>query len=63
MSRGGKELAWTAWINLAPRLVSDMLVLLGMGERLYLAVLESRQGRDRWIRQLALQTINPASQE
>lgn len=62
MSRGGKELPWTAWINLAPRLVSDMLVLLGMGERLYLAVLESRQGRDRWIRQLALQTINPASQ-
>jgi hypothetical protein len=45
---------WTAWIILAPRLVSDRLALLGMRGRLYLDILESKQGRECWIRQLSL---------
>jgi hypothetical protein len=62
MTRARKTSPWTAWINLAPRLVSDMLALLGMQGRLYLAILESRRGRERWIRQLSLQTRDPASE-
>jgi hypothetical protein len=62
MSRARKTSPWTAWIILAPRLVSDMLALLGMRGRLYLAILESKQGRERWIRQLSLQTRDPANE-
>jgi hypothetical protein len=60
VSRAGKMSPWTAWINLAPRLVTDMLALLGIGGRLYLAILECKQGRERWIRRLSLQTRDPA---
>ena len=62
MSRAGKTSSWTAWINLKPRLVSDMLLTLGLRARLYLGILESKQGRERWIRQLSLQTIDPANE-
>jgi hypothetical protein len=62
VSRAGKTSPWTAWINLAPRLVSDMLALLSMSGRLYLAILERNQGRERWIRRLSLQTRDPASE-
>jgi hypothetical protein len=33
LSRTRKASPWTAWINCAPRLVSDMLVLLGLSGR------------------------------
>lgn len=62
ISRAGKEGPWTGWITLAPRLVSDMLVMLGTGMRLYLSVYERRQGRDRWIRSLMLRTTDPAGE-
>jgi hypothetical protein len=62
VSRAGKTAPWTAWITLAPRLVSDMLTLLSVGGRLHLAILERKQGRERWIRRLALQTRDPANE-
>jgi hypothetical protein len=62
MSRTGKQSPWTAWINLAPRLVSDMLVMFGSGMRLYLSVYECKRGRERWIRSLSLQTTDPANE-
>jgi hypothetical protein len=62
VSRAGKASPWTAWINLAPRLVSDMLTLLGVNGRLYLAIQECKRGRERWIRRLSLQTRDPASE-
>ncbi len=60
--RVGKTSPWTAWINLAPRLVSDMLALLGFSGHLYLAILECKHSRERWIRRLSLQTRDPASE-
>jgi len=62
VSRAGKASPWTAWINLAPRLVSDMLALVGFSDRLYLGILECKQGRERWIRRLSLQTTDPATE-
>lgn len=62
LSRAGKESPWTAWINLAPHLVSDMLVMLGTGMRLYLSIYERKQGRERWIRSLSLQTTDPSTE-
>jgi hypothetical protein len=62
MSRAGRKSPWTAWINLQPRLVTDMVVTLGLRARLYLAISETKQGRDRWIRQLSLQTSDPSNE-
>jgi hypothetical protein len=56
------EARWTAWINVLPRLVSDMLTLLGTDRALYVALQERKQGRDRWVRSLSLQTTDPAEQ-
>lgn len=51
---------WTAWINVASRLVSDMLVLLGAKRDLYLAIDERKTGRTRWVDGIGLQTTDPA---
>jgi hypothetical protein len=56
------EARWTAWINVAPRLVSDMLTLLGTGRGQYIALQERRQGRVRWVRSISLQTTDPAEE-
>lgn len=54
------EPLWTAWINVAARLVSDMLVLLGTKRDLYLAIDERKIGRTRWVDGVSLQTTDPA---
>ena len=56
------EQRWTAWVNLAPRLVSDMLILLGHERQLYLGIHERKAGRSRWIHSLSLQTTDPAEE-
>lgn len=48
------ELAWTAWLNLAPRLVTDMLILLGQQRQLYLGIDERKAGRSRWVPSISL---------
>ena len=54
------ESRWTAWLNVAARLVSDMLVLLGTKRDLYLAIEERKIGRTRWVDGVGLQTTDPA---
>jgi hypothetical protein len=54
------EPRWTAWLNVAARLVSDMLVLLGTKRDLYLAIEERKIGRTRWVDGICLQTTDPA---
>lgn len=53
------EPRWTAWLNVAARLVSDMLVLLGTKRDLYLAIDERKVGRVRWVDGIGLQTTDP----
>lgn len=62
LSKVRGEAAWTAWVNVAARLVSDMLVLLGSTKGLYLCIHERKTGRDRWIDSLGLQTTDPAEE-
>jgi hypothetical protein len=54
------EPRWNAWLNVAARLVSDMLVLLGTKRVLYLAIEERKVGRTRWVDGICLQTTDPA---
>ena len=53
------EERWTAGLFVAPRIVSDMLVLLGHERALYLAIHERKENRTRWIQGLTLQTVDP----
>lgn len=55
------EPTWTAWVNLAPRLVTDMLILLGQQRQLFLGIDERKVGRSRWVRSISLQTTDPAN--
>lgn len=54
------EPVWTAWLNVAARLVSDMLMLLGTRRDLYLAIEERKIDRTRWVDGIGLQTTDPA---
>jgi hypothetical protein len=54
------EPRWTAWANVAPRLVSDMLVLVSSQRDFYLAIDERKVGRSRWVDGVGLQTSDPA---
>lgn len=58
--RGTHE--FTAWVSLDPRLVSDWLALLNRGGALYLAIDETKVGRNRWLRSLSLQTTDPSEE-
>lgn len=51
----------TVWLNVEPRLVSDMLALLGSARTVYVAVHEVKEGRTRWVRRFELQTTDPAN--
>lgn len=56
------EQTWNAWLNLAPRIVTDMLVLLNLHRQLYLAIQERKVGRTRWVYSISLQTRDPAEE-
>jgi hypothetical protein len=49
-------------INIAPRLVNDMLVLPGTGRTVYLALHDYKEQRVRWVRRFGLQAIDPATE-
>jgi hypothetical protein len=51
-----------AWLNIAPRMVSDMLVLLASGRKTYVDLQESREARHRWIRRFEVQTTDPSNE-
>lgn len=54
-----KQGTWTAWINVLPRLVSDMLVILNTNRSTWVSLHETKAGRTRWIRDISIQTTNP----
>ena len=56
------EARWTAWVNVLPRMVSDMLTLLGSGKTLYIALQERKQDRMRFVRSFSVQTTEPANE-
>ena len=53
------ESAWSSWISSSPRMLSDMLMLLQTERQLYISVHEVKESRNRWIRGIELQTIDP----
>ena len=53
---------WDIWMRVAPRFVSDMLLLTTRDCQLYLSIHERKAGRDRWVEGLSLQTIDPADE-
>jgi hypothetical protein len=52
----------STWVNVAPRLVSDMLVLLASGRPTYVTLTEVKENRHLWIRRVDLQTTDPADE-
>lgn len=52
----------TAWLNVAPRLVSDMLTLLAAQRTTFVSLYERKEERTRWIRRVELQTTDPAEE-
>ena len=50
---------WQSVIWVKPRLASDMLVMLNQKRTLYLAIHETKKGRQRWVQSVGLQTTNP----
>jgi len=56
------ERAWDAWLFVAPRFVSDVLVLLGHNKELFLYIHERKANRKRWIQSLSLQTTDPGEE-
>lgn len=53
---------WDIWIRVAPRFVSDMLLLATCDHQLYLSLHERKAGRDRWVEGISLQTTDPADE-
>jgi hypothetical protein len=54
---------WHVWVGVNPRLVTDMLILLGRTQPLYIAIDETKADRRRWVQGLALQTTDPSKEE
>ena len=53
------EQRWTAWISVAPQIVSDMLLILKEERTKYLALDVVSESRYRWIRSVHVQTADP----
>lgn len=54
------ESTWRAWVFAPTRFGRDMLALLNQGRDLYMGIYERKIDRARWIRNLTLQTTDPA---
>jgi hypothetical protein len=57
-----REGVWTTYINVVPRLVSDMLAILNTGRPTWVSLHEVKTGRVRWIRDISIQTTDPAEE-
>jgi hypothetical protein len=62
LNRDRGDGTWMSSTNIAPRLVNDMLVLLGTGRTVYLALHDYKERRVRWVRRFGLQAIDPATE-
>lgn len=56
------EPRWTAWLQVVPRYMSDLLVLLGQDRQLYVMLHERKEKRVRWVQGMSLQTTDPAEE-
>lgn len=54
---------WSAWLQVAPRFASDMLVLAGQTMPLFLTIDELRHDRRRWVRSIWVATKDPTKEE
>ena len=53
------EPIWDCWLWVAPRLVSDMLILLTQKSGLYISIHEKKIKRQRWVQNFSLRTVDP----
>lgn len=56
------EPRWTVALFVPLHFASDMLTLLGHQRTLFVALHERKDGRDRWVQGMALQTTDPAEE-
>ena len=56
------EPRWGAYVTALPRFVSDLLLLLGSGKSLYVALDERKDRRTRWMQIRSLQTTDPSEE-
>lgn len=62
LSKTRGEPLWTGAIFVQPRYVTDLLVLLGQGQELFMAIDETKKERQHWIDDFSLQTTDPAEE-
>jgi hypothetical protein len=53
---------WAGWVFVDPKVVTNMLIILGQKQQSYIAINERKIGRHRWIWHLSLQTTDPAAE-
>ena len=53
--------SWAGWVFVQPRIVTNVLILLGQDQPAYLSINERRIGRHRWIWHISVQTSDPAA--
>jgi hypothetical protein len=62
LSKERGESRWHGTIWAQPRLLSDLLVLLGHGRPLFMDITERKIERHHWIQSVSLQTMDPAAE-
>jgi hypothetical protein len=53
---------WAGWVFVQPRIITNVLILLGQNQRAYLSISERRIERHRWIWHVSVQTSDPAGE-
>jgi hypothetical protein len=56
------ENIWAGWVFAEPKVVTDMLILLGQNQPSYLSINERKIERHRWIWHMSVQTDDPAAE-
>ena len=56
------EKLWTVWMQVAPQMVSDGLVILSGNKSVYVSIHEKKVDRHRQVRSLTVQTTDPAEE-
>ncbi len=57
------EARWRGAIFVPPRFISDLLIVLGNGRTLFMAIEERKIQRQHWIQGVCVQTTDPAKEE
>ena len=59
LRRGGRVGAWSAWINVPERHLSDCLAVLSVDVAQFISIHEHTVGKERWVNGFSIQTKNP----